>query len=350
MKKWIKAFSSMALVIALGACGSSSSGSTAHQSYASDTTSYAAEEAAYGISNGYYPGETADYEAAAREDEKGESETAPAITGEKLVYTGSMTIETLNYEETVKAGKERIAAYQGIVQDKNEWDGDKSWYYTDGRARTSNRTLSMTVRIPTEKFDAFMNDMEGTGKMTNRSENVQNISRQYSDNAMEIEALEKQQERLLQMMEAATTVEDMIMVEERLSQVQTELNQKKSRQSTMDTDVQYSTIYLNVNEVQKYTPADTGIRIDGFWEDLQETFQESWISFVYFLEQLALTIVRLLPFILLILAVAAIIALVRKSKGLDPNPFHGKPKKERGNKKIEAGTPKDAGDGTEKKE
>ena len=209
----------------------------------------------------------------------------------------------------------------------------------------------MTVRIPTEKFDAFMNDMEGTGKMTNRSENVQNISRQYSDNAIEIEALEKQQERLLQMMEAASTVEDMIMVEERLSQVQTELNQKKSRQSTMDTDVQYSTIYLNVNEVQKYTPVDSGIKIDGFWEALQETFQESWISFVYFLEQLALAIVRLLPYILLILAVAAIIALIRKSKGLDPNPFHGKPKKERGNKKIEAGTPKDAGEaGTEKKE
>ncbi|MBR2675344.1 MAG: DUF4349 domain-containing protein [Solobacterium sp.] len=347
MKKWIKAFSSMALVIALTACGSSSG--TAHQSYASDTTSYAAEEGAYGITNGYYDAEAADYEES--RDEKTESgTTTPAITGEKLVYTGSMTIETLDYEETVKAVRERITSYQGIVQDKNEWDGDKSWYYTDGRTRTSNRTLSMTVRIPTEKFDAFMNDMEGTGKMTNRSENVQNISRQYSDNAIEIEALEKQQERLLQMMDAANTVEDMIRVEERLSEVQMELNQKKSRQSTMDTDVQYSTIYLNINEVQKYTPVDSGIRIDGFWEDLQETFQESWISFVYFLEQLALTIVRLLPFILLILLVGAIIALVRKAKGLDPNPFHGKPKKERGNHKIDAGTPKDAGDGTEKKE
>ncbi len=344
MKKWMKAFGSVALVIAMTACGSGA----AHQSYASDTTSYAAEEGAYGIANSYYDAEAAEYEEA--RDEKSSGSENPAITGEKLVYTGSMTIETLDYEETVKSIQERITSYKGIVQDKNEWDGDNSWYYTDGRSRTSNRSLSMTVRIPTEKFDAFMNDMEGTGKMTNRSENVQNISRQYSDNAIEIEALELQQERLIKMMEAADTVEEMILVEERLSEVQTELNQKRSRQSSMDTDVQYSTVYLNVKEVQKYTPVDSGIKIDGFWEDLKETFQESWISFVYFLEQVALTIVRLLPFILLIVLICAVIALVRKSRGLDPNPFHGKPKKDR-SKKIDAGTPKDAGEaGTVKKE
>ncbi|MBR3346330.1 MAG: DUF4349 domain-containing protein [Solobacterium sp.] len=336
MKKVINAVTAGILVLTLGACGSSGSHATTENAYF-DGGYGIAEGAAYDSYAAEAPLE-AEVESAKTEDNGTET---PAITGDMLVYTGSMTIETLDYEETVKAVRERISSYKGIIQDQNEWDGDKSWYYTDGRARTSNRTLSMTVRIPTESFDSFMSDMEGTGKMTNRSENVENISRQYSDNAIEIEALEKQQERLLEMMDAAKTVEEMILVEERLSEVQRDLNQKKSRRSNMDTDVKYSTIHLNVNEVQKYTPIDNGIRIDGFGEKVKEAFEESWVNFVYFLEQLVLFLIGVLPFVAVIAIICFIIAAVRKSKGLDPNPFHGRKGKEKANKTINPGEPKD---------
>ena len=339
MKKWMNAVTAGILVLTLGACGSRSADGTA-----SESASYGGD---YGIAagNAYYADTAAMEESAGVEYDSAKTEEsgteAPAITGDKLVYTGSMTIETLEYTETVKAIRERISSYKGIIQDQNEWDGDKSWYYTDGSTRTSNRTLSMTVRIPTESFESFMSDMEGTGKMTNRSENVENISRQYSDNAIEIEALEKQQERLLQMMDAANTVEEMILVEERLSEVQRDLNQKKSRRSGMDTDVRYSTIYLNVNEVQKYTPTDNQIHIDGFWEKVQEAFEDSWINFVYFLQQLVLWLIGILPFAVIVLVILLIIAGIRKARGKDPNPFHGKPRKEKAGKTINPGEPKD---------
>ena len=331
MKQYLKILAAAAMVFLYTGCGRSSS-SDSYNSYAISESydggsgvasyydSYAAEEAAY------------DYEAKTAETTSGTE--APAITGEKLVYHGAVTIETLGYEDTVNAVKERIKAYNGIIQDQNEWDGDNSWYYTDGRGRTTNRSMSMTVRIPTKDFDSFMNDMEGTGKIASRSMNVENISRQYSDNEIEIEALEKQQERLLQMMDAADTVEEMIMVEERLSEVQTQLNQKKSRKSTMDTDVEYSTIYLNVKEVQKYTPQDDGIQISGFWERVKETAEYSWTYFVWFLQNLVLLLIRILPVAAVIGIIIFIWKRIRKAKGLDTKIFHKKPKEERDWKKY----------------
>lgn len=324
MRKILKVFTTAFIALTFAGCGSSSSGS--YSAYDSVTNSYAMgggtsakEEAVY---------DDYDYEEsgiamspsqapAPRADEQN------PLTGQKLVYTGSVTVETLKYEETVKAVRDKIAQYKGIIQDENEWDGDHSWYYTDGRARTTNRNLSMTVRIPTKDFDNFMNDMDGAGKVTSRSQNVENISRKYSDNSIEIESLEKQQERLLEMMDKAETVEEMIMIEERLSDVQTRLNQKKSYKSSMDTDVEYSTIYLNVNEVQEYTPVqDPGINIGGFGKRVMETLEYSGKFFVYVLQGLILFLIRIAPFAIVLALIMFGIVKYRESKGLHPNPFH----------------------------
>lgn len=332
MKNMMKLMSAALLSLALAACGSahSASGSTAAEPeyYGGDygiaeSNSYMADAPVAEAAAEY---DMADSKAEAPAAEPTQEEETDAITGDMLVYTGSINLETLKYEDTVAAVRERIRLYNGIVEQENEWDSDRSWTYTDGRGRMNNRTLSMTLRIPTASFDSFMNDMEGAGKITARSQMVENISRKYSDNSIEIEALRKQQDRLLEMMDAAQTVEEMIMVEERLSEVQVELNRKLSYQSSMDTDVKYSTIYLNISEVQEYTPGDNKVQIGGFWKRLADAADNSWRSFVYFLQGLVIGLVNLLPFILLIGLIIFGIKRYRKAKGLDTKLFHWKKK------------------------
>ena len=334
MKKIIKCLLATMAVLTYTACGNNraSSEGTYSNSYSSGYSSN--YEAGY-ASDSYYD-EAADYDYAPALAESsyagGQAKTANAVAepnptegnGEevqvlepKLVYKASMRLETLEYENSVKAVREHIAKYNGIIEFENEYDNDNSWYYTDGRKRTSNRSISMTVRIPTENFDKFLTDMEGTAKVTSRSQNVENIARRYNDNSIAIEALEKQQDRLLEMMDKADTIEEMIMVEERLADVQTELNQKKSYRSTMDTDVDYSTIDLSLNEVQQYTPTDDSIQLGGYWKRLGETFVEAWKEFVYFLQNVSLFIVKILPFACLIAVIILLIKVYRKKKGLD---------------------------------
>ena len=322
MKTWKKVFSTGVLALVLAGCGSSSSA----QSTSSANGSYAGP---FDEATGYAAAESYMYDA---EDTAAAADPSPAkeaVTGEKLVYTASVNIETLNYEESVGYIRQRVKQFNGIVETENEWDNDRSWTYTDGRGRMTNRTLSMTLRIPTESFETFLNEMEGSGKITAKNQTVENISRKYNDNSIEIEALEKQQTRLLEMMDKAETVEEMILVEERLSEVQTKLNQKKSYQSGMDTDVKYSTIYLNVNEVQQYTPVDNSIQIGGYGKKLKETAEYSVKYFIYFLQEAGLVLIRILPFLLLAGLIILLIKLYRKSKGLDTRLFAKKKKEAR---------------------
>ena len=131
---------------------------------------------------------------------------------------------------------------------------------------------------------------------------VQNITRVYNDQTVYIESLEKQEERLLQMMEQAGTIDEMITVEERLTEVQTELNQARSRLAEMDTDVAYSTINLSLTEVVKYT--DTTVK-KTFFERTGKAFSESVSGFLEVMELLLDIIIYLLPYVTLFGVIAA---------------------------------------------
>ena len=69
----------------------------------------------------------------------------------------------------------------------------------------------------------------------------------------------------------------------------------------MDTDVNYSTIYLDVREVLEYTPTPEGQRTGTFLYRLQNAFRSSWNSFLWLLESLLFLIIHILPWLIIIL-------------------------------------------------
>ncbi len=288
----------MTAALLLTGCGSSSS-----------ATSYAVDSAAYDT-EGIASTESYDY---SRSSNEVYSESDSEITGEKLVYTGSISIETLEYDTTVSNISTYIKSYNGIVESQNENNYQYRWYDDDS---VGNRYFYMTVRIPTESFDDFFAELEGTGHVTSKSQNVENITKQYNNNAIEIESLQTQETRLLEMLEQAETVEDMITIDARLSEVETELRQLQNAQSQMDTDVEYSTITISIEEVQKYTEVNyERFDISGFTERLKEAFHTSWTFFVWVFQEALLVLIVVFPVgIVVYFLVKGIRKLFRKRK------------------------------------
>ncbi|MBR4163565.1 MAG: DUF4349 domain-containing protein [Solobacterium sp.] len=268
----------------------------------------AAEEAAidYDEADMEYPQEY--------EPSPAEPEFVPS--SEKLVYTGSINIESLEYEQSLQNIRERIQSYNGIIENENEYDNDYNWYSSTYTGRRNSRNINMTVRIPTPQFQSFLEDMEGTGKITSRSTNVENITKRYNDTSIQATALEEQQTRLLAMMEKAETIEDMIAIEARLTEVQSQLNMLKSNLSQMDTDVNYSTIYLNLKEVIEYT-----VEPETFSERFVKEFKSGITGFVDFLEELVLFVAHSWLFLLLFAGVIYGVSKLLKKKNI----FKGKP-------------------------
>ena len=305
---------SLILVFRLAACGGGSSYNQARQS-SEEKAAYDAEaySADYAASEGAY--ETADMVPGAEagsgtEKSKGGEEngtepagTEPAESKQKLIYTCSMEIQTLTFSETAQKIREVIRQYGGIIESESTVDSNNDWYWDDGAKVRGTLSSHLIIRIPTDQYEDFLADIEGTGgKITNRSMDVQNITRVYNDQTVYIESLEKQEERLLQMMEQAGTIEEMITVEERLTEVQTQLNQARSRLAEMDTDVAYSTINLSLTEVVKYT--DTTVK-KTFFERTGKAFSESVSGFLEVMELLLDIFIYLLPYVTLFGVISA---------------------------------------------
>ena len=300
---------SLILVFLLAACGGGSSynqaGQSSEEKAAYDAEAYSAD---YAASEGAY--ETADMVPGAEagsgtEKSKGgeENGTEPAESKQKLIYTCSMEIQTLTFSETAQKIRAVIRQYGGIIESESTTDSNNDWYWDDGAKVRGTLSSHLIIRIPTDQYEDFLADIEGTGgKITNRSMDVQNITRVYNDQTVYIESLEKQEERLLQMMEQAGTIEEMITVEERLTEVQTQLNQARSRLAEMDTDVAYSTINLSLTEVVKYT--DTTVK-KTFFERTGKAFSESVSGFLEVMELLLDIFIYLLPYVTLFGVISA---------------------------------------------
>ncbi len=184
-------------------------------------------------------------------NESSSQTSEPVNTDQKLVYTCDLTIETLEYSKTLSSVKELIKKYGGILEEENESDSNSSWYY-DRSKKSGTLHNYLTIRIPSEKYNSFLNDLDGQGKVTSKSMRTENITKQYSDVETTIKSLKTQEERLLDMMKQAKTVDDMITVETRLTEVQNTLEQYKNTLESYKTDIRYSTVHLSIDEVVKY--------------------------------------------------------------------------------------------------
>ncbi len=278
MKKTIALFSALLI---LAGCSSGAAGQD------SEAAEYYYDEGA-GI---------ADYSAVntqeMREDAEAGETKEDELSSQKLVYSGSIEIETLTYEETAENVRRWISTYGVMIERENAYDYDNSWRgYGSGRG---TRALSMTLRVPSERFYDFINDLQGTGKVRSLSTNIDNITKRYSSVSTEIESLEIQQDRLLDMLRDAETVEDMLTVERRLSEVESDLKNYRNQLSSMDTDLAWSTVYLNVTEVTEYTETQSDLYTGNFGQRLMSTLQWAGQFFVWLIQQIILTLVRLIP-------------------------------------------------------
>jgi phosphopantetheinyl transferase (holo-ACP synthase) len=253
MKKRFIGIAIVSIALCLSGCGNSAGSSVSYseETYDQVGNSYAAKEAAYDSyaeeaaedAGGYMmEGDAADTD--------NEESALRAQDGQKIVYTGSLSIQTLEYDKSAASIRRKIREAGGFSEAESENDNDYNWYRRS-TGPSSTRNLNITARIPSEKFESFMDSLQGDGKVMNRSMNAENISQVYANKETYKKALEKEQERLLAMMDKAVTIEDMIAVESRLSEVERQLNTYKTDLSAMDKDVQYSTIYISLEEVKR---------------------------------------------------------------------------------------------------
>lgn len=259
------------LAAALTGCGS---GSTDKAAVATAEMAY--EDSAYNLSSdaGIYEeySEADEYEEAAAESGEGIGQTTgQAAADRKLIKTVNISAETEQFDSLLANVEKQVTALGGYIEEMSRYNRNNSYYVDSGVAHL--RYASMTIRIPKENLDTFLSEMDEQSNIVSRSESVSDVTLQYVDLESHKKALLTEQSRLLELMEQAETVEDIITIESRLSEVRYQIESMESQLRTYDNKIDYSTVYLSVDEVERYTPGDdisTGERIrEGFLESLR---------------------------------------------------------------------------------
>lgn len=182
----------------------------------------------------------------------------------KLIRTVHMDAQTREYDTLMQALEEKIASLGGYVENRDAYNGSEYYSY-------SNRYCNMVIRIPAQRLEEFVTHVNENFNVTNTSETVENITLQYADTAARVEALETEQDRLLELLENAENLTEILEIESRLSDVRYELTSYASRLRVMDNQVTYATVHLNVDEVEKLTP----VQEPTVWERISTAFSNS---------------------------------------------------------------------------
>ena len=97
------------------------------------------------------------------------------------------------------------------------------------------------MRIPKSKLDAFLGDVAENSNITSRSEQERDVTTSYVDLESHKKVLLTEQERLMTYLEQAESIEEMMTIESRLSDIRYQLESKESQLRTNDSQIEYST-------------------------------------------------------------------------------------------------------------
>ena len=289
MKKSLSLLLALLMTLSLCACGASKS--MAYESSASEAPAamyMSADTAAEADYGGFAVAGGANAAGEAGSD-------APETDPSKIIYSADATVETTDFDGS-------IAKLLALVEQNKGWIEASSMsganYRSIARGSSYNRSASYTLRIPSNKFELLMGSLPEIGNVPYSHTYTENVTSQYYDTQARLTAYQTQETRLLEMMEKAETVSDVIAIEEKLTELRYQIESLQSTLKNWDRQVSYSTICLEVMEVSEYTPEPQQSYGQELWQALTGAFRDLG----QFFKDLLVFLVSAIPTILVLTA------------------------------------------------
>lgn len=150
----------------------------------------------------------------------------PGLEQRKIIYRADLEVETSNLETYREIVINQLTIHWGYVQDEV----------------LNEKKLTMTVRVPSEALDDFLEALQNGGDVTSFRKTSEDITNTYTTYEARKEALEARHQRLIELIEVAEDVDDIIDLERERSNVEAQLIEIGIRLTSYDSLVDYSTV------------------------------------------------------------------------------------------------------------
>lgn len=222
------------------------------------------------------------------------------VTERKLIRKIYLSTETEDMDTLLAAIDSKVSALGGYMESREVYTGSRYASYD------SRRHADLVIRIPKDKLDEFVAHVGKESNITSSNETSDDVTLTYVAVQSRMTALQKEEARLLELIDKAANLSELLELEKRLTEVRTDLENVTSQLLLYDNLVDFGTIEISISEVQKLTP----VQEPGFFNRIGSGFMESLRNLWTFLKELAIFLVVASPYLVTIGAVAFVTVLI----------------------------------------
>lgn len=214
----------------------------------------------------------------------------------KIIRTVSLSLGSGTFDQDLET-------LQTLCTDAGGW---VSYSSVSGDAAQSSRRASLTLRIPQEQLETFLQGAGSLGRVISQTETAQDVTATYQDTAARLATQQAKMERLQALMSETASLSELLELENAIADTQYTLDSLQSQLNDTDNQVSYATVDVSLREE---TSADTiSSREVGLGERLMAGLQTGWETFWNFCKDMLVFLSAALPYLA---AVAVVYMLVR---------------------------------------
>ena len=218
------------------------------------------------------------------------------VQSRSIIRTGHVTLEVERFDRSrhnLTRATKRYGGFVGATHEENHAVDNES--YATGR---------VVLRVPRENYSALSAEVMSEGRVLEASNETEDVTEQLVDLEARLENLRSERDRLRELYQKANETEDVLAVEKRLSEVQTEIERIEARQQSLRRQVAYSTITVELREPRP----DPGPFERSRWYDtpIPSAFVDSVHGVAVVLRALVVGFAYALPYLIVFAPVAAV--------------------------------------------
>jgi len=205
---------------------------------------------------------------------------SPVVQEQKIIKTANLTFETKEISKTHQKIISLARQYSGFIQKDNSGKGYRREY------------IRMTVRVPSEKFDAFLEGIsEGVSYFDQKDISQKDVTEEFVDINARLKAKRKLESRYLELLQKAKNVKEMLEIERNLSVIREEIEAKEGRLKFLQNKVSLSTF-----NIEFYKASEVKSETISYGQKITNALKGGWNGISVFF----LGILYLWPFIILL--------------------------------------------------
>lgn len=170
-----------------------------------------------------------------------QSVVPPADAGipRKIIHDLSLTLEVTIINDVVNLISQEVQKLQGYVVSSQQSGSD------------NHSSAQLTVKIPADKLNSLRDSLASWGKVRDQRLDANDITNQYYDTQSRLQVLEAEEKRYLEILNQAKTVDDVLQVENALSNVRQQIEHFKGQLKLWNNQVDYSTVTIQMTTQQR---------------------------------------------------------------------------------------------------